>query len=104
MDKSWKMILTIGMILLIAVGIYACCSKSASFHRMVKDVKSEYSGGLNRTVTVYDANGEVLKVYKGKIDLEATEGGIVKFDLNGQRIMYYNCFVEVIEDVTEGSE
>jgi phosphoribosylformimino-5-aminoimidazole carboxamide ribonucleotide (ProFAR) isomerase len=38
-------------------------------------------------------------IYEGKIDLETTEGGIVKFDLNGQRIMYYNCYVEVIEKI-----
>lgn len=25
------------------------------------------------------------------------EVGIVKFDLNGRRYIYYNCFVEVIE-------
>jgi len=99
MNKSWKMIATIGIILLIAIGIYACCDKSQSFHRLTKDIKSNYTGGLDRTVTVYTADGEVLKTYKGKIDLENTEGGIVKFDLNGQRIMYYNCYVEVIENV-----
>lgn len=95
--SSWKMIGTVAMVLMIGLGIVACCMKSASFNRMVKDVKSDYSGGLDRTVTVYTADGEVLKTYEGKIDLESTEGGIVKFDLNGQRIMYYNCYVEVIE-------
>ena len=70
----------------------------ASWQRWVKDVKSDVGNGLQRTVTVYTADGRVLKTYEGKIDLEATEGGIVKFDLNGKRIMYYNCYVEVIED------
>ena len=69
----------------------------ASWQRFVKDVKSDVSNGLQRTVTVYTADGRVLKTYEGKIDLETTEGGIVKFDLNGKRIMYYNCYVEVIE-------
>ena len=82
----------------IVVGIGACCYNSQSFKRMGKDIKSDLGGGLDRTVTVYTADGEVLKTYKGKIDLETTEGGIVKFDLNGQRIMYYNCYVEVIEN------
>lgn len=70
----------------------------ASLGRAGKDIQSDFSGGLERTLTVYNANGEVLKTYKGKIDLASTEGGIVKFDLNGQRIMYYNCYVEVIEE------
>lgn len=69
----------------------------ASWERFKKDVGSNFDGGLERTVTVYNANGDVLKTYEGKIDLETTEGGIVKFDLNGKRIMYYNCYVEVLE-------
>lgn len=73
-------------------------SGCASLERGLKDIGSDLSGGLDRTLTVYNANGDVLKTYKGKIDLETTEGGIVKFDLDGKRIMYYNCYVEVIEN------
>ena len=101
MNSGWKMILVTAIILAICVGIGACCYKSQAIRRMGKDIKSDLNGGLNRTVTVYTADGEVLKTYKGKIDLETTEGGIVKFDLNGQRIMYYNCYVEVIENISE---
>ena len=75
--------------------LFAGC---ASLERSLKDIDSNLSGGLDRTLTVYNANGDVLKTYKGKIDLETTEGGIVKFDLDGKRIMYYNCYVEVIEN------
>lgn len=104
MNRGWKTILIITIILAIATGICACCSNSQSIKRLRKDIKSDLSGGLNRTVTVYTADGEILKTYKGKIDLETTEGGIVKFDLNGQRIMYYNCYVEVIENVGKGAD
>ena len=99
MNNRWKTILIIIIILVIAIGIGACCYNSQSIKRLGKDIKSDLSGGLNRTVTVYTADGKILKTYKGKIDLETTEGGIVKFDLNGQRIMYYNCYVEVIENI-----
>ena len=99
MNSRWKTILITIIILVIAIGIAACCYNSQSIKRLGKDIKSDLSGGLNRTVTVYTADGEILKTYKGKIDLETTEGGIVKFDLNGQRIMYYNCYVEVIENI-----
>ena len=97
--SSWKMIGVIAVVTFIAIAIVACATNSASFKRGLKDIKSDYTGGLERVVTVYTADGEVLKTYEGKIDLETTEGGIVKFDLNGQRIMYYNCYVEVIEKV-----
>lgn len=87
---------TIKIMLLVAM-IATPLSGCSSCERMEKDIKSDIGGGLERIVTVYNADGEVLKTYEGKIDLETTEGGIVKFDLNGQRIMYYNCYVEVIE-------
>lgn len=87
-------------ITIIAIAVMLMFATScASIKRAGKDIKSDFGGGLNRIVTVYTADGEVLKTYEGKIDLESTEGGIVKFDLNGQRIMYYNCYVEVIEKV-----
>lgn len=104
MSSGWKTILITTIILAIAIGIGACCYNSQSMKRLGKDIKSNLNGGLNRTVTVYTADGEILKTYKGKIDLETTEGGIVKFDLNGQRIMYYNCYVEVIENIGEGAD
>ena len=104
MSNGWKTILVSAIIFSIAIGIGACCHNSQSIKRLGKDIKSDLGGGLDRTVTVYTADGEVLKAYKGKIDLETTEGGIVKFDLNGQRIMYYNCYVEVIENIEEGAD
>lgn len=85
MSSGWKTILITTIILAIAIGIGACCYNSQSIKRLRKDIKSDLNGGLNRTVTVYTADGEILKTYKGKIDLETTDGGIVKFDLNGQR-------------------
>lgn len=91
MKKRWIAFIVIALML---VSVLCGC---ASIQRDLKDIDSNFSGGLDRVVTVYNANGEVLKTYEGKIDLAPTEGGIVKFDLNGQRIMYYNCYVEVIE-------
>jgi len=86
-----KLIAIMMALLMLALG--GC----ASISRGWKDLKSDLNGGMERIVTVYTADGEVLKTYEGKIDMASTEGGIVKFDLNGQRIMYYNCYVEVIE-------
>ena len=101
MYSGWKMILVTSIILAICVGIGACCYNSQAVKRMGRDIKSDLGGGLDRTVTVYTADGDVLKTYKGKIDVESNDSGVVKFDLNGQRIMYYNCYVEVIENISE---
>ena len=85
----------IATILIMAMLMLSGC---ASLDRGIKDLKSDLSNGIERTLTVYTATGEVMARYNGKIDLASTEGGIVKFDLNGKRYMYYNCFVEVIEE------
>ena len=62
----------------------------------MKSCKSEVNGGLDRIVTVYNLNGEVMAVYEGRIDL-ATEDGSIQFEYNGKRIVWYNAIVEVIE-------
>lgn len=90
-----KKILAIGLIL----GISAACIGCASWGRAMVDMKSDISGGLDRTINIYTADGELMRTYSGKIDLEVTEGGYVKFDFEGKRYIYYNCFVESIADI-----
>lgn len=69
------------------------------WRRLTVDFKSDIANGLYRTVTIYTADGDVIAKYTGKIDIEANDGGYVKFDLNGKRYIYYNCFVESIGDI-----
>lgn len=87
--KIIGLILTLGLV----VGVTTGC---ASIDRAITDAKSEIGNGLNRTITVYTANGDIIAEYKGKIDIQESEGGYVKFDFNGKRYIYYNCFVETI--------
>lgn len=61
--------------------------------------KSELDNGLERTVTIYTADGEIIAQYTGKIDIEGNDGGYVLFDYEGKRYTYYNCFVESIADI-----
>lgn len=71
----------------------------ASWDRFVTDVKSDVSGGMQRTIKVYTANGDLIAEYKGKIDIETNDGGYIKFDYDGKRYIYYNCFVESIAEI-----
>ena len=71
----------------------------SSCERAMIDMRSDMNGGLNRTIKVYTADGEIIAQYDGKIDIEANQGGYVKFDYNGKRYIYYNCFVESIADI-----
>jgi hypothetical protein len=43
-------------------------------------------------------NGKIIASYEGRIDIETNDGGYVKFDYDGKRYVYYNCFVETIAD------
>lgn len=70
-----------------------------SWERTVKDLDSEYTGGLNRTITVYDQNGQAIKQYKGKVDIRDSEyGNKVLFDLDGKRVVIYNAVVVAEEN------
>lgn len=90
----WAIIVVMSILLILGV-VYGLAP--SSFKRKVKDVESNWTGGLDRHLTVYTATGEILAEYDGRIDLEQNESGVVKFDYKGKRYMYYNCFVEVIE-------
>lgn len=83
-------------VILLVVALTGC---TASTQRALVDMKSNWSGGLDRVINVYTADGQLLAHYEGKIDISANDGGYVKFDHNGQRYIYYNCFVETIADI-----
>ena len=100
--KSGKAISFIiaGFISLIALGgmlWYFNCT--ADGQRQIVDQRSNLSNGLDRIVTVYTADGDIIAQYEGQIDIEANDGGYIKFDFDGKRYMYYNCFVESIADI-----
>lgn len=99
--ESMIMIIIVTFICIIATyaGMRWYYANTASGQRALIDQKSELNNGLERTVTIYTADGEVLAKYEGQIDIEANDGGYIKFDLDGKRYIYYNCFVESIAEI-----
>ena len=96
MKKRIIRLFAIACILVCAIIGATGCS---TIERAVTDIKSDVSGGLQTTITVYTADGKKIANYEGKIDIETTSGGYVKFDFDGKRYIYYNCFVETIADI-----
>lgn len=90
MNKLYKLLM-VGMI---SISLFGC----TSLDRLGTDVKSDLNGGLNRIINVYTADGKIIASYEGRIDIETNDGGYVKFDYDGKRYVYYNCFVETIAD------
>ena len=97
--KALSVIIAIAVILGALFGMLWYFSNTASGQRSVIDQKSELNNGIDRTVTVYTADGNIIAQYTGRIDIAADDGGYVKFDFEGKRYIYYNCFVETIADI-----
>jgi len=67
-------------------------TRTESGKRSVKSWQSETSGGIDRTVTVFDINGEEIAKYTGRFDVEeSSQEGVVKikFDNEGKRHIIY---------------
>ena len=88
----------VAVVLIFGIGFWYC-NNTADGKRAMTDQYANLSNGLERTVTVYTADGKVLAQYEGRIDIDQNDGGYVKFDFNGKRYIYYNCFVESIADL-----
>lgn len=63
--------------------------------------------GIDRTVTVYDINGEEVAKYTGRFDVEeSSQEGVVKikFDCNGKRHIIYAQTGTVLIDENEANQ
>lgn len=105
-DEDNKVGRTIGLIITIAItivvsgGIIFWGAFSASGQRALKDQQSQLSNGIQRTITVYDIDGDILETYTGKFDVQSTEtdGMIyIKFDdEDGNRHLIYSASGTVV--------
>lgn len=75
-------------------------TSTASGARAVKTQQSEFSKGIERIVTVYDMEGDVIKTYEGKFDVTYDNDRILFDDEKGQRhIIYYPTGTVIIDEV-----
>lgn len=103
-DKSTAPV--IGGILTIVITIAICVafiwyrSNSESGKRALKDQQSNLTGGIERTVRVYDINGELIEEYSGKFDIETDRDNYILFDdENGNRhIIYFTTGTIIVDE------
>lgn len=71
-----------------------------SGRRALKDQQSNLSGGIERTVSVYDINGTLIKRYSGKFDIETDKESYILFDdEDGDRhIVYYTTGTIIVDE------
>lgn len=88
MKKAMKVGLIIGA-MLIGVTLFA---GSSSVKRDVKSITSDFGGGLERTVTLYDYTGKEIERWTGKFDVSESENEVY-FDVDGKRVIIHGGIV-----------
>lgn len=101
-NKAAKLLsggLAVIITLALLLGMLWFYNNTASGQRALTDQRSELANGLERTITIYTADGSIIAQYTGRIDIEGNDGGYVLFDFEGKRYTYYNCFVESVANI-----
>ena len=81
--KKGRIAATVFIVLVVIAILFVSCG-GENAKRLRKSIFSNYTGGLDRTVTLYDYEGDVLRTWSGKIDLTESQDELM-FDLNGKR-------------------
>ena len=76
----------IALIVFLVVVCMALTGCTASWQRTMKSTASNWTGGLNRTVSVYSYDGDLIKSWSGKFDVSDRTDEMC-FDLNGKRVI-----------------
>ena len=84
MKNKWLKVgvLTIGIVSLVS---FSGCT--TSWDREMKSTVRNVTGGLNRTVTVYDYNGQEIKSWSGKFDVTEDDNEVYFDDENDKRVI-----------------
>ena len=71
--------------------------------RAIKTQQSNFSGGIERCITVYDVEGDVIAKYEGRFDIEYDDDRILFDDEDGLRHIIYYPTGNVIVDEVQGN-
>ena len=86
-----RKVLAISMLVLTSI-LMVFATGCASCSREWKTMQSDLGGGLHRTVTVYDYNGNPIKSWFGKFDISNSENEVF-FDINNKRVIIHGGIV-----------
>lgn len=101
--EDWKGILGGCVSIIVALAICVALAwflyGTESGSRALKDFQSDVGGGIERTVTVYDMEGDVIAEYSGKFDVESDNEKIKFDDEDGKRhIIYFTTGTITIDE------
>ena len=82
--------------LVVLIGSIAFVLNTGTVQRKSKSLKSNIMGGVQRTATLYDYSGNVIRKWTGKIDMSDSERE-TDFIVDGNRVIIHGG-IAVIED------
>lgn len=102
MKKPKKIMLTCVasvVTLLVTAGCVFMMYFTVAGQRSWKTLISNVAGNIDRVVTVYDMNGEVITTYEGNFDIDSNETRIMFDDQDGKRhTIYWTTGTVVIDE------
>jgi small-conductance mechanosensitive channel len=85
--------------LVVMFGMLWYYGSTAAGARAMKTQESNFNRGINRTITVYDIEGDVIQQFSGKFDIEYDDDRIMFDDENNLRhIIYYPTGTVIIDE------
>ncbi|MBO4863261.1 MAG: hypothetical protein J5517_02740 [Eubacterium sp.] len=70
--------------------------------RAIKTQQSNFGGGIERRITVYDVEGDVIATYEGRFDIEYDNDRILFDDEEGLRhIIYYPTGNVIVDELAK---
>ena len=88
--------------LFLLMGMHWYYGNTQSGARAMKSQESNFNNGIQRKVTVFDVEGEVIAEYEGKFDIEYDDDRILFDDEKGLRhIIYYPTGTVLIDEVAQ---
>lgn len=100
MNNSYRPLVVTAAFILAMFAVIATLGLSgcSSCSRAVKSASSDISGGINRTVTLYDNTGKEIRSWHGKFDIESNDQEIFFDDAQGKRVIIQGGIVVSEED------
>lgn len=77
-------------------------NSTAAGARALKSQESNFNMGIERKVTVYDVEGDVIQEYEGKFDIEYDDDRILFDDDKGLRhVIYYPTGTVIVDEISQ---
>lgn len=87
--RSVMVALTTVCVIVCIASVFTAINHTEGGKRWKKDLQSEFDGGLQRTITIYNQDGEILKSYEGKMDIQSNEGNKIAFVMDSVKYIIY---------------